>query len=144
MPVLPGLPDEAFLRGRAPMTSAEIRALALCKLGPGPKPLLWDVGAGTGSVSVEAALACPGGRVFSIEYKKEALALLTEQEPIEPVDDGHGSLICGNQGYECGCVGRYDLTTKVVEKYCNFCIIIRFLRAMKSHKALLSKEVMQQ
>lgn len=76
MPVLPGLPDEAFLRGRAPMTSAEIRALALCKLGPGPKPLLWDVGAGTGSVSVEAALACPGGRVFSIEYKKEALALL--------------------------------------------------------------------
>ena len=76
MPVLPGLPDEAFLRGRAPMTSTEIRALALCKLGPGPKPLLWDVGAGTGSVGVEAALACPGGRVFSIEYKKEALALL--------------------------------------------------------------------
>lgn len=49
------------------------------------------------------------------------LDLLEEQEPIEPVDDGHGSLICGNQGYECGCVGRYDLTTKVVEKYCNFC-----------------------
>lgn len=50
-----------------------------------------------------------------------AVILLKEQEPIEPVDDGHGSLICGNQGYECGCVGRYDLTTKVVEKYCNFC-----------------------
>jgi len=47
--------------------------------------------------------------------------ILKEQEPIEPVDDGHGSLICGNQGYECGCVGRYNLTTKVVEKYCNFC-----------------------
>lgn len=46
---------------------------------------------------------------------------LKEQEPIEPVDDGHGSLICGNQGFGCGCVGRYDLTTKVVEKYCNFC-----------------------
>jgi hypothetical protein len=51
----------------------------------------------------------------------EAIVLLKEQEPIEPVDDGHGSLICGNQGYECGCVGRYDITTKVVEKYCNFC-----------------------
>ena len=76
MPVLPGLPDSAFLRGKAPMTSAEIRALSLCKLNPGPKPLIWDVGAGTGSVSVEAALACPDGRVFSIEYKKEALALL--------------------------------------------------------------------
>ncbi len=44
-----------------------------------------------------------------------------EQEAVEPVDDGHGSLICGNQGYECGCVGRYDLATKEVEKYCNFC-----------------------
>ena len=62
------------------------------------------------------------------EIAKNALELLEEQlkelarmEPIEPVDDGHGSLICGNQGYECGCVGRYDLTTKVVEKYCNFC-----------------------
>lgn len=52
------------------------------------------------------------------EIAKNALELM---EPIEPVDDGHGSLICGNQGYECGCVGRYDLTTKVVEKYCNFC-----------------------
>ncbi len=77
-PVLPGLPDSAFLRGRAPMTSSEIRALSLCKLQPGPKPLIWDVGAGTGSVSVEAALACPGGRVWSIEYKKAALELLKE------------------------------------------------------------------
>jgi len=77
-PVLPGLPDSAFLRGRAPMTSSEIRTLSLCKLQPGPKPLIWDVGAGTGSVSVEAALACPGGRVWSIEYKKAALELLKE------------------------------------------------------------------
>lgn len=57
-----------------------------------------------------------------IHKKNERInKLLKEQEPIEPVDDGHGSLICGNQGYGCGCVGRYDLTTKVVEKYCNFC-----------------------
>ena len=58
--------------------------------------------------------------IYTWDADKE-FPLLTEQEPIEPVDDGHGSLICGNQGYECGCVGRYDLTTKVVEKYCNFC-----------------------
>ena len=58
---------------------------------------------------------------LTVDGGEEILALLKEQEPIEPVDDGHGSLICGNQGYECGCVGRYDLTTKVVEKYCNFC-----------------------
>lgn len=55
------------------------------------------------------------------EIAKNALELLKEHEPIEPIDDGHGSLICGNQGFGCGCVGRYDLTTKVVEKFCNFC-----------------------
>ena len=78
VPVLPGLPDTAFLRGKAPMTSSEIRALSLCRLGLSAKSVLWDVGAGTGSVSIEAALACPEGRVWSIEYKKDALALLAE------------------------------------------------------------------
>lgn len=61
------------------------------------------------------------GIMVRVGWIRDILVLLKEQEPIEPVDDGHGSLICGNQGYECGCVGRYDLTTKVVEKYCNFC-----------------------
>ena len=76
--VLPGLPDSAFVRGKAPMTSSEIRALSLCRLGLTAKALLWDVGAGTGSVSLEAALACPEGKVFSVECKEEALALLEE------------------------------------------------------------------
>ena len=76
--VLPGLPDSAFVRGKAPMTSSEIRALSLCRLGLTAKAVLWDVGAGTGSVSVEAALACPEGKVFSVECKEEALALLEE------------------------------------------------------------------
>ena len=76
--VLPGLPDSAFVRGKAPMTSSEIRALSLCRLGLTAKAVLWDVGAGTGSVSVEAALTCPEGKVLSVECKEEALALLEE------------------------------------------------------------------
>ena len=76
--VLPGLPDTAFIRGKAPMTSSEIRALSLCRLGLTAKSVFWDVGAGTGSVSIEAALACPESKVWSIEYKKDALALLAE------------------------------------------------------------------
>lgn len=57
-----------------------------------------------------------------IHKKNERInKLLKEQEPIEPVDDGHGSLICGNQGFGCGCVGSYNLRTKVVDKFCNFC-----------------------
>ena len=77
-PVLPGLPDSAFIRGKAPMTSSEIRALSLCRLGLTAGAVLWDVGAGTGSVSIEAALTCPDGRVWSVECREEALALLAE------------------------------------------------------------------
>ena len=81
-PVLPGLPDGAFCRGRAPMTSEEIRVLSLSRLGLPARPVLWDVGAGTGSISVEAALACPEGRVWAVEYKKEALSLLQKNREI--------------------------------------------------------------
>jgi len=77
-PVVPGLPDDAFIRGKAPMTSSEIRSLSLCRLGLTSEAVLWDVGAGTGSVSVEAALTCPEGTILSIEYKQDALALLEQ------------------------------------------------------------------
>ena len=63
----PGLPDESFLRGKVPMTKQEVRAAALAKLGVRPEDRLWDVGAGTGSVSVELALAAPRGRVYAVE-----------------------------------------------------------------------------
>ena len=52
----PGLPDEAFLRGKVPMTKQEIRSAILTKLAVTPQDICWDVGAGTGSVSVELAL----------------------------------------------------------------------------------------
>lgn len=71
-----GLPDEAFLRGAVPMTKQEVRAAILSKLAVHPGETLWDVGAGTGSVSVELALAAQGGRVFAVEYKEEACRLI--------------------------------------------------------------------
>jgi len=72
----PGLPDEGFLRGKAPMTKEEVRTLAVSKLRPLAHHVVWDVGAGTGSVSVELALACPAGRVYAVECREEALELL--------------------------------------------------------------------
>ena len=72
----PGLPDEAFLRGEVPMTKQEIRAAALAKLGVQPEETLWDVGAGTGSVSVELALAAPRGRVYAVECEPDACTLI--------------------------------------------------------------------
>lgn len=77
-PRCPGLPDGEFIRGSVPMTKQEVRAAALAKLGVRPGDVLWDVGAGTGSVSVELALAAPEGRVFAVECEPEACALIRE------------------------------------------------------------------
>ena len=71
-----GIPDEAFLRGEVPMTKAEVRAVILSKLRLSPHSTVYDVGAGTGSVSVEAAFAAHWGRVYGVEENPEALALL--------------------------------------------------------------------
>ena len=79
-PVAPGIPDEAFLRDKVPMTKEEIRALSLCKLRPGRKAVIYDIGAGSGSVSVEAALLCPEGWVYAVEQKDTAAALLEKNK----------------------------------------------------------------
>ncbi len=72
----PGIPDQYFIRGRVPMTKEEVRALVMGKLRLKENSVVVDVGAGTGSVSIEAALCCPEGRVYGIECKKEAIELL--------------------------------------------------------------------
>lgn len=72
----PGLPDKAFERGDVPMTKQEVRAAVLAKLAVRPEDILWDVGAGTGSVSVELALAAPRGRVYAVECRPEGCALI--------------------------------------------------------------------
>ncbi len=74
----PGLPDEAFIRGKTPMTKQEVRAAALAKLAVRPGDTLWDVGAGTGSVSVELALAAPEGQVYAVECDADACELIRQ------------------------------------------------------------------
>lgn len=71
-----GIPDEAFVRGNVPMTKQEVRAAILAKLAVMDDETVWDVGAGTGSVSVELALAARCGRVFAVEQRDEACALI--------------------------------------------------------------------
>lgn len=71
-----GIDDGAFLRGEVPMTKQEVRAAALAKLEVRDGAVYWDVGAGTGSVSVELALLAPKSRVYAVEYKGEACALI--------------------------------------------------------------------
>ncbi len=70
-----GLPDEAFDRDEVPMTKEEVRSISLSKLGLGERSVVWDVGAGSGSVSVECARVAWAGKVYAIEKKESALAL---------------------------------------------------------------------
>lgn len=73
---VPLLRDSAFLRNRTPMTREEVRWIALGKMGLSADSVVWDVGAGTGSVSLECARQCPAGKVIAIEKNPEALKIL--------------------------------------------------------------------
>ncbi|MCC8138582.1 MAG: precorrin-6A reductase [Clostridiales bacterium] len=72
----PGIPDKAFVRGDVPMTKEEIRALSVAKLRLKEDSIVYDIGAGTGSVSVECALLCTAGQVYAIERNPNGTDLI--------------------------------------------------------------------
>lgn len=71
-----GIPDSEFIRGDVPMTKEEIRILSLSKLQLTVGDTFLDVGAGTGSVSVEAALLLPESTIYAVEHKSKATDLI--------------------------------------------------------------------
>jgi precorrin-6Y C5,15-methyltransferase (decarboxylating) len=76
-----GNPDECFLQSRPKrglLTPAEVRSLALAELGLRPGSVVWDVGAGSGSVGLEAARLAHAGRVYAIEMDPDDHALILE------------------------------------------------------------------
>ena len=68
--------DELFVRGGVPMTKSEVRAVCISKLELCPDSILYDIGAGTGSVSVEASGYLTRGKIFAVEKKPEAQELI--------------------------------------------------------------------
>src|SRR6476620_411357 len=74
-----GNPDEEFLQSqpkRGLLTPSEVRAIALANMDIGPTSTIWDVGAGSGSVAIEAAQIASGGRVYAIEMDPDDCALI--------------------------------------------------------------------
>lgn len=71
-----GIPDEEFIRGQIPMTKENIRILSVAKLHLQENAIVYDIGAGTGSVTVEMAQLCPKGKIYAIEQKEEGCDLI--------------------------------------------------------------------
>lgn len=82
-----GIPDEAFVRGRVPMTKREIRILTIAEANIKDGDIVLDVGAGTGSLSCEAALQTPSGRVFALERKPEGIELIRQNAAKLEIDN---------------------------------------------------------
>jgi precorrin-6Y C5,15-methyltransferase (decarboxylating) len=74
---VPGLPDDAF-RHDGQITKREVRAITLAALAPYPDALLWDVGAGSGSVAIEWMRAARAARAVAFERHAGRLALIAE------------------------------------------------------------------
>jgi precorrin-6Y C5,15-methyltransferase (decarboxylating) len=69
-----GLPEAAFAHQGGLITKTEVRAVIMAKLALRPGLVLWDVGAGCGSVGLEASLLIPGGRILAVEQDPERAA----------------------------------------------------------------------
>ena len=74
------LEDEELIRGKVPMTKSAVQAMAVAALKLQKDAVLYDIGAGTGSVSVEAALQDGSIRVYAVERNPEGIALIQENK----------------------------------------------------------------
>ncbi len=91
-----GNPDEAFRQSRPKrglITPMEIRTLALAQLSIQPESIVWDIGAGSGSVSIEAARLASSGKVYAIEPDQEDCQLLADNA--ERFGVSNVEVVCG-------------------------------------------------
>ena len=89
-PAIAYLPEEAFAK-RMPklglITKREVRMLSLATLRLRPDATVWDIGAGSGSIAVEAAMLAPRGRVFAVEVDPEGVEICRENVRAHGVDN---------------------------------------------------------
>ncbi len=92
MPTL-GIPDEEFASIKKHITREEVRVVALAKLKLRHDMCLWDVGAGSGSVSIEADHLLPNGRIFAMERNEQSLAFIKQN--LNKFHTRHITLVAG-------------------------------------------------
>lgn len=82
-----GLNDDLFMRSKVPMTKQEIRAVSISKLMPQETDVIYDIGAGTGSCSIELALQAGRGMVYAFERNPEAVQLIEKNKELFGVEN---------------------------------------------------------
>lgn len=92
--ILTGIPDDRFIRGSVPMTKAEMRAVIMSRLAIRPCNTCWDVGCGTGSVTVEMAFSAYKGHVYAMDRNAEAIKLTMDNCAAFHI--GNTTVISGN------------------------------------------------
>lgn len=95
-----GIADDEFIRGRVPMTKQEIRILTIAKARIEAETVICDIGAGTGSLSIEAALQAPCGMVYAVEQNPEGIRLIKENVKKFSVNNIKVIEACAPQGLE--------------------------------------------
>jgi len=76
--LFPGMPDERFVHENGLITKAEIRAVSLSRLRLFDRAVLWDLGAGSGSISIEAALFITRGEIYAVEKNARRIRQIRE------------------------------------------------------------------
>lgn len=91
----PGIPDHLFqqLPG-IPLTQRDVRILVISHLRLTPNAQLWDIGAGTGTITIEAALLCPRGTIIAVERDEEVASLI--QTNCDRFEVSNVNVISGN------------------------------------------------
>lgn len=82
-----GLADELFMRSKVPMTKQEVRSVSISKLRPKATDLIYDIGAGTGSCSIELAILANKGKVWAFERNPVAVELLGKNKELFAVEN---------------------------------------------------------
>ena len=84
----PGIPDNLFARlPGIPLSKREVRVLLISSLRMKPDSVLWDIGAGTGTIPVEIGLLCPEAKVVAVERDEEVAALIRKNCELFQVDN---------------------------------------------------------
>lgn len=139
-----GVKDSEFIRGEVPMTKEEVRVITLSKMNLDVKDKILDIGAGTGSLSIECARVIDGS-VYAIERNPEAIKLLNLNKekfevnnyqiieglaPENLPDDEINKVIIGGSG------GQMAKIFEAIEKYPIEMVVINTITIENTYKAL--------